>query len=118
MFTIRLFIYFSFFLFSGCTSSPVSSPPSDVEGPVVDTTLTCQVDEDCVLVSKNCCPCNSGKRYTAVHKSQEASYTSDLEKYCSSQPNAECTHDDVCDFSFQAQCQNSQCVAVQDEPDL
>ena len=100
MYYIILVFYFIFF--AACT--PVNSN-------FHATSISCVQDEDCVLVSEGCCPCNSGGAYIAIHQSQKNSYESELRKKCS--------FDMMCaawyrcgEWEEKARCINSQCSAV------
>ncbi len=72
---------------------------------------SCVQDENCVLVSHDCCPCNSGGTYIAIHKSQKNSYENELKNRCAS--HIACTAWYRCsEWEDKARCINSKCSAI------
>lgn len=111
---MKLFSYFFIFLLLGCalpsffSRGKESTPDTPNEREFIDH-VACQVDEDCVLVPADCCGCNNGGKSIAVHKSQQESYKSNLQRQCSSLPTCKTVY--LCG-NIQVQCKNSECVAV------
>lgn len=77
---------------------------------LIDTELknlpSCNRDSDCVLVSKDCCGCNSGGESIAIHKSLERDYNDQLRKTCSA--GQACFQWYRCD-DFEASCHSQKC---------
>ena len=72
---------------------------------------SCVQDEDCVLVSRDCCPCNSGGTYIAIYKSEKISYENELKNRCVG--HTICTAWYRCnEWEDKARCINSQCSAI------
>ena len=102
-------------LLSGCgwlSSFQDERAPSQ---PKVDS-ISCQADTDCVLVSANCCSCNSGGKSIAVHKSQKETYDRDLKKYCAASASNICATVYNCEITYKAKCENSKCITLIKEP--
>lgn len=76
-----------------------------------DTTTSCVQDEDCVLVSEGCCPCNSGGIYIAIHRSQKDSYENKLREKCSFRMMCPAWY--RCgEWEDKARCINAECSAI------
>ena len=101
-------------LLPGCDGLPFFSGKEKLP-PKIDI-VPCQADEDCVLVSANCCSCNSGGKSISVHKSQKETYNRDLKKYCSTLEFNLCATVYLCDDIHKARCEDSKCITVVKRP--
>ena len=73
--------------------------------------ISCVQDKDCVLVRKDCCACNSGGEYIAIHESQKDAYKSQLKERCATP--IRCLAWYRCDeWEDKARCINSKCSVV------
>ena len=72
-------LIFSFILCVSCTGL-LSSLPKDTPSPPKD--VPCTQNSDCILVSKNCCPCNMGGGLKAIHKLQKKAYQQYQDQTC------------------------------------
>ena len=71
---------------------------------------SCTQDKDCVLVSKDCCPCSHGGEYIAINKTKEKSYENKRKAQC---PALACPAWFRCgEWEDKARCINSQCSAI------
>ena len=78
--------------------------------------VSCQADEDCVLVSAGCCSCGSGGGSIAAHKSQKEDYDRDLKKYCAALEFRSCATVYNCDIIQKARCEDSKCITLIKRP--
>ena len=105
----------SFILCVSCTGL-FSSLPKDTPSPPKD--MPCTQNSDCILVSKNCCPCNMGGGLKAIHKSQKEAYQQYHDQTCDNRGQPR-----VCPASYNChereastpKCLNSRC-AVEIDP--
>ena len=113
--------YFVFLLFfpvilfiSACHLSDRDTPHTF---PFHNYSTSCHTDSDCVLVSENCCSCNSGGASIAINKSEESAYNRDHTSWCSKEEPI-CPAVYRCGEFRGAQCDNSKCVVIKGSPQL
>ena len=115
--------------FTSCTQStvdsdskPVSKDQSTTNSRVTTdaqtenkdkiNTVSCVRDDDCILVSRDCCPCISGGMYIAIHKSQKDLHDSALIQKCSEYVMCPAHYVYGC-TEWEARCVNTKCSAIE-----
>ena len=106
-----LLLTLCFIFFISCTSEKPNTIV-DHQNKDNNTKISCTQDTDCVLVSKDCCPCSSGGSYLAIHKSEKVDYENELRKKCSPFIGF-CTAWYRCDdWEDKARCINNECSVI------
>ena len=91
-----------------------TNPYQNGQNPHQTGSTSCNTADDCVLVSVDCCSCNNGGDATAVHKSQKYAHNNALLTRCrNSAEQRMCLREYRRCSNYRVQCQNSQCVAVE-----
>ncbi|MDE0518311.1 MAG: hypothetical protein OXH36_01955 [Bdellovibrionales bacterium] len=95
------FMFFILMICVSCTKQVLNSPED----------IPCVQNSDCVLISKNCCPCNMGGAPYAIHKLQKEAYRRYRDQTCHSGREI-CLASYRCDEwkSSTLQCVNSRCT--------
>ncbi len=102
----------------GCheaTQPPRPPPPlptaAEVDVTVGDDEQRCEVDEECVLTTVDCCGCNALGRQTAVRKDRLLALTERRRPICSTIACAQGMSDDPSCSASRARCLAGRCTA-------
>lgn len=116
--------------FTSCTQStvdsdskPVSKDQSTTDSQVITdaqtenkdkiNTVSCVQDDDCILVSRDCCSCTSGGKYIAIHKSQKDLHDRAQRQKCSEYVTCP-AHQVLGCNEWEARCVNTICSAIRE----